>query len=41
MSKFNIGTGDVLVALLAVGFIGGIRLMCRVALWAMRALGVM
>lgn len=41
MGKFNIGTGDVLFALAMLSVIGGFRLMCRVALWAMRALGVM
>ena len=41
MSKFNIGTGDVLFALAMLAVVGGFRLACRVALWAMRLLGVM
>lgn len=41
MSKFNIGTGDVLFALAMLSIIGGFRLACRIALWAMRAMGVM
>lgn len=41
MSKFNIGTGDVLFALAMLCIVGGFRLACRVALWAMRAMGVM
>lgn len=39
MGKF--GTGDVLFALAMLSIIGGFRLACRIALWAMRAMGVM
>lgn len=41
MTKFNIGTGDVLAAFAALCFIGGVRLLCRAALWLAHALGVM
>lgn len=37
----KLGTGDVLFALAMLAVVGGFRLACRVALWAMRALGVM
>lgn len=41
MSKFNIGTGDVLFALAMLAVVGGFRLACRIGVWALRALGVM
>ena len=41
MGKFNIGTDDVLFVLAMAAVIGGFRLACRVAIWAMHALGVM
>jgi hypothetical protein len=41
MSKFNIGTGDVLFALAMLAVVGGFRLACRICVWALRALGVM
>lgn len=40
MSKFNIGTGDVLFALFALGLVGGCRLLCKLGIAVMRALGV-
>lgn len=36
----KLGTGDVLFALAMLAILGGFRLACRVALWAMRLLGV-
>lgn len=37
----KLGTGDVLFALAMLAVVGGFRLACRIALWAMRAMGVM
>ena len=41
MGKFNIGTDDVLFVLAMAAIYVGFRLMCRVGVWAVRALGVM
>ena len=36
----KLGTGDVLFALAMLAILGGFRLMCHIAVWAMRLLGV-
>ena len=39
MSSFKLGKGDLFVALLAIGFIGGVRLLCMFLVWVARMIG--
>lgn len=38
--SFKITTSDVLFALAMLSIIGGFRLMCHIAVWALKLLGV-
>ena len=39
MSRFKLTTSDVLFVLAMLSIIGGFRLMCHIAVWAMHMLG--
>ena len=40
MTRFKIGTSDVLFVLAMLSILGGFRLMCHIAVWALKLLGV-